>query len=316
MKLRQKVGVFAVCCAIGISFSHWTSSTKAATVPKTLLRPALAQTPDAAPKTEPDVPYVPTPVEVVQEMLELAAVKQGDVIYDLGSGDGRLVIEAAQKFGVGRGVGIEINPRLVRESQENAKQAGVSDRVQFRQQDLFQTDISDANVVTLYLLPRINIQLRPKLLNELKPGTRIVSHAFDMDDWKPDRTVVVDRPSRQHILYYWVIPAKVAGTWQGTLSTPNGKKQPYTLQLTQKFQQVDGVLGINGQKLNFSGAKLTGNQISFTNNRNLFGQKFNLKFNGRINGNTIDGTAVVQTGDRSASTYRLLAQRTQATSQK
>lgn len=315
MTLGQKIGVLAVYGAIGISFMQGASPVEA-TLPEPLLRPALAQSPSPTPKTDPDVPYVPTPIEVVQEMLKLAAVKQGDVIYDLGSGDGRLVIEAAQKFGVNKGVGIEINPRLVRESQENAKQAGVSDRVDFRQQDLFQTDIRDASVVTLYLLPRINLQLRPKLLNELKPGTRIVSHAFDMDDWKPDRTVVVDRPARQHILYYWVIPAQVVGIWQGTLSTPDGKKQPYTLQLTQKFQQVEGVLGINGQKINFSGAKLTGNQISFSNNRNFFGQKFNLQFNGRVNGNTLDGTAIVQNGDRSASTYRLLAQRTQNTSQK
>jgi ribosomal protein L11 methylase PrmA len=150
---------------------------------------------------------VPTPNEVVMGMLNLAKVSKDDVLYDLGSGDGRIVITAAQKFGT-RGTGVEINPQLVQQSRENARKAGVSDRVRFVQQDLFKTDLSKATVVTLYLLPEINLKLRPKLLRELKPGTRIVSHAFNMGDWKPDKVVLVKAPDRQRILYYWVVPEK------------------------------------------------------------------------------------------------------------
>jgi ubiquinone/menaquinone biosynthesis C-methylase UbiE len=134
-------------------------------------------------------------------MLRLADVKSTDVVYDLGSGDGRIVISAAKDRGA-RGIGIDINPERIREANLNAQKAGVSDRVQFLQQDLFQADFSDATVVTLYLLPDLNVKLRPKLLRELKPGTRIVSHAFDMGDWKPEQIVEVDGRT----VYYWVVP--------------------------------------------------------------------------------------------------------------
>lgn len=157
---------------------------------------------------EADVPYVPTPNEVVARMLEIANVTGDDVLYDLGSGDGRIVITAAQKYGT-RGTGIDINPELVQRSQANAQAAGVADRVEFVQQDLFQTDLSDATVVTLYLLPDVNLRLRPKLLRELKPGTRIVSHSFDMGEWKPERVEQVQGPNRQHTIYYWVVPEQV-----------------------------------------------------------------------------------------------------------
>lgn len=156
----------------------------------------------------PDVPYVPTPQEVVDQMLEVAKVTKHDVLYDLGSGDGRIVIAAAQKFGT-RGIGVDINPERIQEANENAQKADVTDRVQFRQQDLFETDISEATVVTLYLLPDINVQLRAKLFEQLKPGTRIVSHDFDMGEWKPERVVNVKGPNREHTIYYWVIPEEV-----------------------------------------------------------------------------------------------------------
>ncbi len=161
-----------------------------------------------APAREPDVVYVPTPDAVVAKMLELAKVKKDDVLYDLGSGDGRIPITAAQKFGA-RGVGIELRPELVQEAKQNAQKAGVSDRVQFLQQDLFQTDISKATVVTLYLLPDLNQKLRPTLFKVLKPGTRIVSHDFDMGDWKPEQVVQVQGTDRTHTVYAWVIPEKI-----------------------------------------------------------------------------------------------------------
>lgn len=152
------------------------------------------------------VPYVSTPEDVVMEMLQLAEVGREDVVYDLGSGDGRVVITAAQKFGA-RGVGVEINPELVEESRKNAEVAGVGDRTQFIRQDLFKTDLSNATVVTLYLLPSINRMLRPKLLKELKPGTRIVSHNYNLGrEWKPDRVVRLKRPPRDHTIYLWVVP--------------------------------------------------------------------------------------------------------------
>lgn len=165
-------------------------------------QPQTNPTPTAEkPNREPDVIYVPTPTAVVNEMLRLADVQSNDLVYDLGSGDGRIVIAAAKQRGA-RGIGIDIDPKRIQEANENAKKEGVTDLVEFRQQDLFQTDFKDATVVTLYLLPRLNLQLRPKLLRELKPGTRIVSHAFDMGDWKPEQVVEVEGRT----VYYWVVP--------------------------------------------------------------------------------------------------------------
>jgi precorrin-6B methylase 2 len=151
-----------------------------------------------------DVPYVPTPQAVVDAMLQVAKVGKDDVLYDLGSGDGRIVITAAEKFGT-RGVGIDIDPERVQEAQANARKAGVTDRAKFIQQDLFQADFSEATVVTLYLLPSVNLKLRPLLFKQLKPGTRVVSNTFDMDDWKPEKTLKVGN----NTVYYWVIPEKV-----------------------------------------------------------------------------------------------------------
>jgi len=150
-----------------------------------------------------DVPYVPTPPEVVETMLKLGEVKKGDIVYDLGCGDGRIVIMAAQKFDA-RGTGVDLNPERIKEAEENARKAGVSDRVRFIEKNLFDVDIHDATVVTLYLLPDVNLKLRPKLLRELKVGTRILSHQFDMVDWKPDKKVEVSWRS----VYLWTVTEK------------------------------------------------------------------------------------------------------------
>ncbi len=163
------------------------------------LAAALAQ---KAPRRPPDVRYEPSPPEVVREMLRLAEVTRRDIVYDLGCGDGRIVIAAAKQFGA-RGVGIDIDPQRIRESLENARKAGVLGRVQFRNEDLFEADIREATVVTLYLWPWVNLKLRPKLLAELKPGTRVVSHSHDMGDWPPERQVEVNG----HTIYLWRIPA-------------------------------------------------------------------------------------------------------------
>jgi SAM-dependent methyltransferase len=150
-----------------------------------------------------DVPFVPTPTEVVNAMLKLAGVNKGDVVYDLGSGDGRIVIAAAKRHGA-HAVGIDIDPARIDEATRNARQAGVADRVRFIRQDLFDADIGEATVVTLYLLPRVNQRLRPKLLAELKPGTRVVSHGFDMGDWKPERTIEIQSVP----VYLWIVPKR------------------------------------------------------------------------------------------------------------
>src|SRR6187402_3257810 len=164
-----------------------------------LVVPSSAQ----QPLRSPDVIFVPTPQEVVDAMLKLAKVTKNDVLYDLGSGDGRIAITAAKTYGA-RGVGIDIDPQRIREANENAKTAGVTDKVKFLNQDLFTTDISEATVVTLYLLPSLNVKLMPKLMKELKPGTRIVSHAFDMGDWKPEKELDVDGRK----VYFWTIPKR------------------------------------------------------------------------------------------------------------
>jgi len=156
-----------------------------------------------------DVPYVPTSEQAVQAMLKLADVKKNDIVYDLGCGDGRIVIAAAKTYGA-HGVGIDLNPQRVKEANENAKKAGVESLVRFEENDLFKSDFHQATVVTLFLLPEVNLRLRPKLLKDLKPGTRIVSNTFDMEDWKPDKEMTVDGPESylSRKLYMWVIPAR------------------------------------------------------------------------------------------------------------
>lgn len=171
----------------------------------TITQIAQAQTEVQISQRKPDVVYVPTPQEVVDEMLKLAQVTKDDVIYDLGSGDGRIPITAAQRHGT-RGIGIDINPQRIREANANAREAGVTDRVKFLQQDLFESDISEATVVTLYLLPELNLRLRPQLFEQLRPGTRIVSHDFDMGDWEPDRVVATNEGST---IYLWVVPEEI-----------------------------------------------------------------------------------------------------------
>jgi trans-aconitate methyltransferase len=164
---------------------------------------ACAQAP-AVESRQPDVIYVPTPQDVVEEMLKLAKVGKNDVLYDLGSGDGRIPVTAAKRFGI-RATGIDIDPQRIAEANENAKKNGVTHLVQFKREDLFKTRFSDATVVTLYLLPDLNVKLRPRLLAELKPGTRIVSHQFDMGTWKPERKVEL---SAGRVIYLWTIPER------------------------------------------------------------------------------------------------------------
>ena len=188
-----------------------------------------------------EVPFVVTPDNVTLAMLQIAKVSAEDYLIDLGSGDGRIVITAARRFGA-RGLGIEIVPELVAKSRQAAAQAGVGNLAHFREQDLFRTDLSPASVVTLYLLPEVNLQLRPRLL-QLRPGTRVVSHDWDMGEWEPDRTmklpvpdksVGVEKSSKVHL---WVVPARVDGMWCGT-----GKSKGKSLRIRQAFQKFHGEL--------------------------------------------------------------------------
>ena len=165
--------------------------------------PLLAQAQKQPATQYPDVIFVPTPQEVVEDMLRLANVQKGDVLYDLGSGDGRIAITAARKYGI-KATGIDIDPERIREANENAKKAGVTDLVKFRQENLFTADFRDATVITLYLLPDLNVKLRPRLWNELKPGTRIVSHQFEMGAWKPEKRL----ESNGRTIYFWTVPPK------------------------------------------------------------------------------------------------------------
>jgi hypothetical protein len=181
------------------------------------LSPAQRPTRRTRPLRKPDVIYYSTPPETVTEMLRMARIKEGDVLYDLGSGDGRIPIAAAHDYGI-RAVGIEIDPKLIIEAEENARRANVSSLVSFRNDDMFRTDLREATVVTLYLSEKLNVLLRPKLLRELRPGTRIVSHDFRMGDWKPEQTVRVPWGKLYRTVYLWTVPERrrVAGKSQIT----------------------------------------------------------------------------------------------------
>ncbi len=205
----------------------------------------------------PDVPtpYLPSTSVAVDEMLRLANVGPGDLVVDLGSGDGRMVIAAARDYGA-RGLGIELDPRLVEESQANARQSGVEGRVTFRQGDVLVADFRDATVVTLYLLPNLVERLKPRLL-EMKPGTRIVAHDYGFSDWQPDRRVII---SKTYMLY--VVPARVSGKWRLQAALPEGTRE-YEFDIDQKYQEISGGMRVQGGFLPAFEARLAGDRISF-----------------------------------------------------
>lgn len=231
-----------------------------------------------------DVPFVPTPQIVVDEMLRVANVGPRDVLYDLGSGDGRIVITAAKKFGA-RGVGVELDEQLVSDSEQAARQAGVEERVRFLQQDLFKADLTQASVVTLYLLPHVNRRLRPQLL-DLTPGTRIVAHDFDLDEWKPDQITTI----RKNV-FLWIVPAKVGGRWQAKVPLP-GSVHTYQIDFRQNFQMIDGLVRLDGKPVQMWEARLRGDRISFVIvDADDPDQEASLYFEGRVEGNAMQGEA-------------------------
>jgi protein-L-isoaspartate O-methyltransferase len=230
-------------------------------------------------KQEPVLIYVPTPQNVVDKMLEVAKVTKDDYVFDLGSGDGRIPITAAARYGA-RGFGVEINPALVKLARTNAEAAGVADRVEFRQQDLFKTSVREATVVGLYLFVWANVKLRPRLISELRPGSRIVAHDFPIgDEWKPD----VEEDIENRTVYLWYVPAQVAGKWDIAGGPPG-----LTVQLQQQFQRIEGTAAVDGRTVPLHNASLRGDEIEFTI---VLEAGKPMLFRGRVNGDRIEPRA-------------------------
>lgn len=234
-----------------------------------------------------DVPYEPSPTPVVDEMIKLAGVTADDLVYDLGCGDGRIVLAAAKKTGC-TAVGIDLDPRRIKESRENALKEGLSGRVTFYQQNLFDSDLSKATVVMLFLYPDVNLKLRPKLLNELKPGTRVVSHSHTMGDWTPDKKTRANWRN----LYFWVIPARVEGIWQCEADLGNGP-DIFTMDLTQRYQQFSGNVKFQQDKKGIKKGRLVGEKITF----NIGNSKTELHFEGVVREDSITGTVRKDSGE-------------------
>jgi len=248
-----------------------------------------------------ETPYVQSGMVVVTTMLEMAGVRASDFVIDLGSGDGRIVIEAAKRYGA-RGLGVDYDPRLVKLATDNAARAGVSDHVRFVEQDIFKTDFSAASVLTMYLLPEYNLALRPKIL-ALKPGTRVVSHDWGFGDWRPAAEITVpvpDKPvevKKQSTIRLWIVPARVEGKWRSRL-TPGGREAEFELQ--QKYQDVAGTASIGGRSMPIERVILNGTFLSFR----VQDGKRTLRFNGHASAGRINGQLGV--GDH---TYRWRALR-------
>ncbi len=233
-----------------------------------------------------DVPFVPTNHATVEAMLRIANVGPDDFVIDLGSGDGRILITAARLHGA-RGFGVDLDPQRVKEATENAKAAGVADRVRFYQRNLFKTKIAEATVVTMYLLPRVNVEMRPRLLAELKPGTRVVSHDFDMGDWQADLRMSVRGAGSE--VYFWVIPAQVAGRWRVETPAPRGRP-PFEIEFTQKYQEIEAVAHGLDRPVTVRDARIDGSRIAFT----LIDDgdyAHRVRYEGRVAGGAIEGVA-------------------------
>jgi hypothetical protein len=241
-----------------------------------------------------DVIWVPTPQALVEKMLDMAKLTPKDIHFDLGSGDGRTVITAAKRGA--QAVGVEYNPDMVALSERAAAKEGVSAKAKFINGDIFQTDFSRATVLTLYLLPSLNLKLRPTIL-KMKPGTRVVSHAFNMDDWQPDQTESVEGRTA----YLWIVPAPVEGAWRWN-GSGSGPKE-YQLRLRQQFQTIEGDVQLDGSRGELRDARLRGDQISFTV---IDASGTRRDFSGRVAGNSIQGTtkSLAASGEASWSATR------------
>ena len=242
-----------------------------------------------------DTPYVQTPQNVVDRMLQVAKVSAGDYVIDLGSGDGRMIITAAKQHGA-RGFGVDLDRRLVQLANRNAARAGVADRAVFYERNLYDTDLTAASVVTIYLLPEVNLMVRPKLLATLKPGTRIVSHDYNMGDWPPDLKFEMDAPGKpvgrdqRSKVFYWVVPANAAGKWRWRLPVADQPAE-FELMVSQNFQTITGGAMVGGDVWRLENARLSGVDISFALVDPRAATRY--EFAGRIAGHGIMGTARV-----------------------
>ena len=264
----------------------------------TLLPPSVARATQAV-----DVPYVSTPSNVVAAMLELALVTAGDYLIDLGSGDGRIVIEAAKKSGA-RGMGVELDGNLVFTAKEAAKRQGIAGQVTFVHDNLFNVDIGKATVLTTYLLPHINLQLRPRILGRMRPGTRVVAHDYHMGDWKPDAQRELAVPNKSYgpprsWIYLWYVPANVAGKWQWRLPV-GGTTRLYEARISQTFQELSAEVLVEGSGMTGPGARLRGDLITLGLVREFFGQNVTHEFSGRVEGDRIVGRGRISGGGNDA----------------
>ncbi len=250
--------------------------------PLVLAQAAATTETDEKPARKPDIHFVPTPQKVVDEMLSTAKVQKGEMVYDLGCGDGRIVITAAKNYGA-KGIGIDIDPQRIREATENAKKAGVQDQVEFKKADLFESDFKDANVISLYLLTSLNKRLRPKILAEVRPGTRIVSHAFGMGEWEPDQEKNIEGST----MYYWMVPANLSGKW--TVKDEGGKSPVDSVTINQSFQKITGTAQVNGQERKLGEGRVMGEKFTFTVEPANPGEQ-PAKITGQIKGDQIEAT--------------------------
>jgi SAM-dependent methyltransferase len=243
-------------------------------------------------------PYVPTPQKVVDEMLRMGRVGAKDFLVDLGSGDGRIVITAAQRMGV-RGFGVDLDPELVRHANAVAKQAGVADRVQFFQRDIFKTDLTKADVVTMYLLPEVNMMARPKLLAELRPGSRVVTHDYHFEDWLPDDRITLDVPEKKvgtpglAYVYMWIVPGQGGGRWQGKMPVAGGQVLPVELDLEQRFQLLTGSVTLGGRPATLTFAEMVGNDLNVIFNAEIGGKQVRHEILAPTRGGEASGTVRV-----------------------
>lgn len=245
------------------------------------------------------VPFVVSPLEVVDRMLRLAEPRPGELLVDLGSGDGRIVIEAAKRYGA-RGLGVDIDPTLVARATENARRAGVDGLAHFKVQDFFETDLRGVSVVTMYLLPEVNLKLMPKLLQDLKPGARVVSHDYEMGGWRPDETIeltVAEKmvgPTGRSRVHLWFVPADVRGTWRSELKEHGGS---WEFRVEQIYQRLDVTARASGVEVAVRGTRLRGDEVKVVASGNVDGKPWNQLFRGILKGDRIEGELLVSDGE-------------------
>lgn len=274
----------AVSLSMGVATGWTTPAGNAQSSPATIPIPSQS-----------DRPSLALPDPVTTGMLKLAEVSSQDVVYILGSREGQLGFAELKAVSPRKIVVVDSNADVLRLNQEKAEKAGMGDRIQFLQQDPLQTNFQSASVILLHLTPEATQALRSRLLKELRPGTRLVSDGAQMGEWKPDKSIPLSR-STQPMLHHWVVPASLAGDWQGSLEYAPGRRHPYTLRFTQQFQKVRGDVIVDGQKYAIPQVALAGDRLTFSRSETIQGQRMTAVFNGRVQGDTLKGIADLDAG--------------------